>query len=146
MWQKPGLVQDEPGAPGHVFERGRAPKGGELVAGDAVANLRLVAQGEEGLAAACGGACPRNLEHFLLAHVRPLPAPRGPGERAVTANVAAELRQRNEDLRRVGDKPAVADLAESPGLRGQRRPRLVDERKRLRRGESFTHRVSLRAD
>ena len=37
-----------------------------------------------------------------------LATPRRPGERAVAADVAAERRQRDEDLRRVGDEAVAA--------------------------------------
>src|SRR2546430_1031961 len=77
------------------------------------------------------------------AHVRPPSAPRRPREGAVAADVAAELRQRDEDLGRIGNEPAVAELPQPPGLPRQRLPRLVDEPEGLDRGESLTHGVSL---
>src|SRR3954453_17282978 len=145
MREQAGLLEHESSTARHVVERRRAPTRGELVASDAVAKLRLVAQGEERLAAP--GCSPRagDLEHLVLAHVRRLPPPWRPRERAVAADIAAELRQRDEDLGRIGDEPAVTELPKSPGLARERSPRLGDELEGLDRGESLTHGVSLRA-
>ena len=51
------------------------------------------------------------VEHLVLGQERALPAPRRSGERAVAADVAAQRRQRDEDLRRVGDERAGAQPA-----------------------------------
>ena len=91
---------------GEVLDRRLAAERGELLAGDAVAPLRLVAEREQRLAAAGRGARARDLEHLVRRQVRPLAAARRPRERAVVADVPAELRQRDEDLRRVGDDRA----------------------------------------
>src|SRR5581483_5127013 len=90
----------------------------ELLARRAVAALGLVAEGEERLVAAGLGARARDLEHLVRAEVRALAAARRGGERAVVADVAAELRQRDEDLGRVRDEEARA------ALRAQRPRRL----------------------
>src|SRR5205085_10473768 len=74
-----------------------------------------------------------------------VPAPWRPREHAVPADVAAGLRQRDEELGRIGDEPAVTELAKSPGLAREPSPRLGDELEGLDRGESLTHAVSLRA-
>ena len=71
---------------------------------DPVAELWLVAEGEQRLGAAGLGARARDRQHLLLGQVRPLAASGRPGERAVAADVAAERRQRDEDLRRVRDE------------------------------------------
>src|SRR5581483_3859542 len=109
--QEAGLVHDEPRAAREVLERRLATERRELLARDAVAKLRLVPQREQRLAAAGRGAGAGDCEHLFLRHVRPLASLRRARERAVAADVAAELRQRNEDLRRVGDETPVAALA-----------------------------------
>ncbi len=107
--QEPGLLHDEPRAAREVLQRRLAAELGKLVARSPVAQLRLVAEREERLAAAGLRACPRDLEHLLLRHVRALAAPRRPGEGAVVADVPAELCQRDEDLRRVGDERPASE-------------------------------------
>ena len=91
-----------------VLERRLAAERAQLVARDLVAELRLVAEREERLGAAGRRARARDREHLVGGQVRALAAARRPGERAVAADVAAERRQRDEDLRRVGDEPAAA--------------------------------------
>ena len=102
--QQPRLLEHEPGAALQVLDRRRAAERGELVAGDAVAELWLVAEGEERLGAAGLGARARDRQHLVLGQVRPLAAAGRPGEGAVAADVAAERRQRDEDLGRVRDE------------------------------------------
>ena len=108
--QQRGLLQHRPRRERQVLDRRRAPERRELVARRAVAQLGLVAEREERLAAAGPLAGARDREHLVDRHVRPLPAPRRPRERAVVADVAAELRQRDEDLRAVGDEPPARSL------------------------------------
>ncbi len=124
--KQPGLLQDEASAALEVLESRLAAERAELLARGLVAELGLVAEREERLAAAGGSASARDLQHLFLGHERPLAAPRRACERAVAADVAAERRQRDEDLRRVGDeRPAT----QSPGLLEQlpeRRSEKVD--------------------
>ncbi len=115
--QKPGLVEHEPRAALEVLERRRAAARRELLARHLVTQLRLVAEREQRLGAAGRRPCSCDREHLALGQERALAAPRRPGERAVPADVAAERRQRDEDLRRVGDASRVGSLAtESPSL------------------------------
>ena len=95
----------------------------ELLACDSVAQLGLVSKREERLAAARGSASASDRQHLVLGQVRALPPARRAGERAVPADVAAQRRQRYEDLRRVGDERAGP---EAPCLR---------EKLLVRRGE-----------
>src|SRR5204863_9245126 len=122
MRQQTGLVEHEPGTASRILERGRAAERGELLARDPVAEFRLVAQGEERLAATGGGPGPRDREHLVLAHVRALAAPRRLRERAVAADVPAELGERDEGLRRAGDVVAVSELGPPASLVRQRPP------------------------
>src|SRR5262245_26694935 len=99
MREERRLVEHGAGAVREVLDRRAEPEPRELLAGGAVAELRLVAEREQRLAAACALPRTRYLEHLVHGQIRPFPAPRRPCERAVVADVAAELRQRHEDLR-----------------------------------------------
>ena len=90
-----------------ILERRRVAERRELLARRLVAQLGLVAEREQRLAAAGALAGARHLDHLVDRQVGALPAPRRPRERAVVADVAAELRQRDEDLRAVGDEAAA---------------------------------------
>ena len=102
--QEARLLEHEPRAALEILERRRAAERAQLLARHLVAQLGLVAEREERFAAARGGAGARDREHLLLGHERALAAPGRPRERAVAADVAAERRQRDEDLRRVRDE------------------------------------------
>ena len=104
--QQARLLEHEPRAALEILERRRAAERAQLLARDLVAQLGLVAEREERLAAARRRTRARDREHLLLGHERALAAPRRPRERAVAADVAAERRQRDEDLRRVRDERA----------------------------------------
>ena len=71
-------------------------------------------------------------EHLVLGQEGALAPARRPREGAVAADVAAERRQRDEDLGRVGDEPAAA-----PPL-ARRREQFVE-----RRFEQRVHRQTL---
>ena len=105
--QEPRLLEHEPRAALEVLERRRAAERAQLLARDLVAQLGLVAEREERFAAAGRGAGARDREHLVLGHERALAAPGRPRERAVAADVAAQRRQRDEDLRRVRDERAA---------------------------------------
>ncbi len=138
--QETGLVEHASCAPREVLERGPAPEEAELLARDAVAGLRPVAEREERLGAAGARPGPCDREHLVLAEVRPLPATWRPRERAVAAHVPAERRQRDEDLRRVRDPRAGAGRTQAPGLghevveRGGEKLREICHRRRLSPG------------
>ena len=91
--RRPGLLEDEPRAALEVLERRLAAERAQLLARDLVAELGLVAEREERLAAAGRRAGARDREHLVLGHERALAAPRRPRERAVAADVAAERRR-----------------------------------------------------
>ena len=101
--EEPGLGEDELGHARQVLDRRLAAERGQLLARGPVAELGLVAEREERLVAARLGAGARDGEHLVGGHVRALAAARRLRERAVVADVAAELRQRDEDLRGVRD-------------------------------------------
>ena len=136
MWQQPRLLEHHGRRPAQVLERRVAPERCELVPRRAVAQLGLVAEREQRLAAPDRGTRARDRQHLVDRHVGGLAATRRPRERAVVTDVPAELRQRDEDLRRVRDQPAVALVAERPGLGAQLVERPVEQ----------LHRRSLRCD
>ena len=107
MRQQARLDQHRLGCTGQILDGGAAAERGQLVPSRAVAQLRLVPESEEGLAATGGRTCTRDLEDFLDRQVGPLAAAWRLRERAVVTHVATELRQRDEDLRRVRDEAAV---------------------------------------
>ena len=130
--QQPRLVEHELRDPCQILERRLAAERREFRPRDLVAELGLVAEREQRLGATGGRAGARDREHLLLGQERPLTAARRPSERAVAADVAAKRRQRDEDLRRVGDEPAA------PPPLARRREQVVQ-----RRLEQRLHRETL---
>ena len=136
MRKQPGLLEHPARAPGEVLERRRAPERRELVARRPVPRLGPVAEREERLGAAGRPARARDLEHLVLGEVRALAASGRPRERAVAADVAAEHRQRNEDLRRIGDErpvPRARSRRASAVRSSQRRTEELGDEARHRR-------------
>ncbi len=105
--QQTGLLKHGSRSAREVLEGRRAAELRKLLPSRPVAQLRLVAEREQRFPATGRSARPRDLQHLVDRHVRPLAAPRRRSERAVVADVAAELRQRHEHLRRIGDEPAA---------------------------------------
>ena len=106
--QQPGLVEHAAGAVREVLDRRREAELRELLARDAVAQLRLVAEREQRLRAAGGCSGAGDLEHLVDRQERALTAARRSRERAVAADIAAQRRQRDEDLGRVRDEAPAA--------------------------------------
>ena len=111
MRQQSGFLEHCRCRPLDVLESRLASERGELLAHDAIAQLWFVAEREERLAAACARTRPRDSEHIVDRHERALATTWWPRERAVMAYVAAELRERDEDLRRVRDERPVPGIA-----------------------------------
>ena len=127
MRQEPGLTEHRLRHARHVVECRFTSECFELLACHPVALLGLVAEGEQRFAAARGGACAREGENLVDRHVRALSAPGRVSERAVVTDVAAELRQRDEDLRRVGHEAAVSLLAKRPSFGAQIHQRPLEQ-------------------
>jgi hypothetical protein len=125
--QESRLLEDEARAPGEVLERRAASERRQLLPRDSVAPLRLVPEREERLVTPRSDPRPSHVEDLVLAQVRTLAAPRRLRERAVMADVAAELRQRDEDLGRVRHERAVALIPEPPPLGAELARRGVKE-------------------
>ena len=100
------------GRAAEVLECRLTPECSELFARHAIAELGLVAEREERLSATALGAGARDGDHLVDRHEGALAASRRPCERAVVTDIPAELRQRDEDLRRIGDEAAVARLTQ----------------------------------
>ena len=101
--QKSRLLEDQPCGMDQIFDRGFEAERGKRLARRPVAELRLVAEGEERLLAT--GVPPRfgDRQHLFGRQVGGDAPAWGRGEGAVVANVAAQPRQRDEDLARIGD-------------------------------------------
>jgi hypothetical protein len=131
--QQPGLVEHSLGGAAEILDRRRATQRPQLLARGAVAKLRLIAQREQRFATAGGGAGARQLEHLVQRHVGALAAPRRTRERAVVADVAAELGQRDEQLWRERDQALAAQPARlRQQLVGRGREQLVRLCRQLR--------------
>ena len=83
-------------------------EGGELLARRRVAQLGLVAEGEEGFVAARRQTRAGDRQHLLAREKGGPPPLRRLRECAVVTNVAAEPRERDEYLARIGDDASVA--------------------------------------
>ena len=127
MWEQPSLVEDGFGCPGDVLEGGVAPERRQLLAGHAIPQLRLVPEREQRLATTDRGTGARDVEHLVDRQVRALATSRRLGERAVVTHVAAELRERDEDLRRIGYEPAASLVAKRPSLGAQIHERPLEQ-------------------
>src|SRR5207302_3519088 len=125
--EQAGLAEDSLGRAGHVLEGRCAPERRELLAGHAVPPFRFVAEREQRLTTADGGTGTRNGKSLIDRQVRALPTSRRLGEGAVVTDVAAELRQRDEDLRRVGHEAAVSLNAKRPSFGAQIHQRPLEQ-------------------
>ena len=83
--------------------------------GCAIAQLRLFPEGEKRFLATLARALPAEFQHVLNCHVGLIDFLRGARECAVVADIAAEVRERNEHFARVRDHVAVAAVAQDGG-------------------------------
>ena len=121
--QQAGLVQHQRAHRAQVLDGRLVTQRGQGLTRGAIAQFRLVAQGEQRLCAACGGACPRDRQHRLGRQIRwPLGA-RAFGERAVVAHVATQFGQRDEDLARIGHRAPLRSVTSGSRARHQVRER-----------------------
>ena len=104
--QEPGLRQHQPGHGHQVVDRRPVAGGVEPVPGHRVAVLGSLAEGEEGLVAAGGGARPGDGQHLVGREEGRLHPGRRLGEGAVPAPVPAQPGEGDEDLGREGDPGA----------------------------------------
>ena len=119
--QQAGLAQHQAAHRGQILDRGSVAERGQRIARRGVAQLRLVTQGEQRLGAARRLARAGDGEDLIGRQVGRLAGARPFGEGAVMADVAAQMGQRNEDLARIRDQPAVALIAQPRRVRHQLR-------------------------
>jgi hypothetical protein len=96
--QQAGFLEHPLGDVVQVVEGGFEAHGGERFPGGLVAQLRLLAEGEQRFLAAHGGTVAGDLQHLVHGQVGRLQLARHLGERAVVADVAAQVGERNEHL------------------------------------------------
>ena len=146
MRQQAGLTQHPSGDMLQVAEGRVEPELGQGLAGGGIAQLRLVAEGEQGLLAARRDAASGDLQDLVGGQVGPGHLPRRLGEGAVVANVAAELGQRDEHLARIGQDAAegvLANRARAGGQPVERRLQQPQAQTGLLGGQDEGHAVSL---
>ena len=113
--EQAGLLQDEAAHGDEVFHRRGVAVRGQPFLCHGVALLGLLAQGEEGLVAACRLPGLGDGQDLLGQEVGGGDTGGRLGEGAVAAAVPAQHRQRDEDLGRERDPPAVGAIAHGTG-------------------------------
>ncbi len=112
MREQPGLVEHELGHLPHVVKRRLVAALIEPVTRCRPPVLRSVTEREQGFLAAHRGAEPRDVENLFGRHVGRLALDRqlarSVDEDAVVATIAAQCRDRQEHLLRIGDHPRAA--------------------------------------
>ncbi len=96
--QQAGLAQHEAAHGREILDRGLVAERRQRLTRRGVAQLGLIAQGEQRLGAARRGAGAGNGEDLVRREIGRLASLRPLRESAVVADVAAEVGQRNEDL------------------------------------------------
>src|SRR5262249_27188946 len=109
-----GLLVDRARGLREVRQGRAVSEASELIGGGSVAQLRLVAEREQSLLAARGATRPRDGQRFVEGQIRPLALARWMSKRAVMANVAAKLRERNKNFARIRDEGAVGGATPPP--------------------------------
>src|SRR2546425_3381076 len=98
MRQQPGLLVHRARSLREIGQGRPVSEAKKLIGGGSVAQLRLVAEREQCLLAAGRMTRPRDGKRFVERQIRLLALARRMRKRAVMANVAAKLRQRNKNL------------------------------------------------
>ena len=101
--QQAGFIEHELGRLGEQRERAHMPQRVELLAGEGVAQLRLIADCEQRLFTPRRRSGSRNVEDLVPGEICATDALRGSCEGAIGADVTAQSGQRDEDLARIGD-------------------------------------------
>ena len=127
--QQPGLLDDPDGGRPHVLERRGVAARRQPLARVRVAVLGAVAQGEQRLLALLPPARLGDGHDLLGREERGVELGRRLGERAVVTVVAAQHRERDEDLARVRDRAPVTAVAEAGGDPQQLVERLAASRR-----------------
>jgi hypothetical protein len=119
MRQKTGFVESGLAHLGEIRDRRPMAERRKFLACLSVAQLRFVTEREQGFRAAGFGARPRNGENLITREITAFALPRRPGEGAIGADVAAEMRQRNEHFPGMADERAVPFITQHPRFRAQ---------------------------
>ena len=117
--EQAGLLDHQPAHGRQIVDRRRVPVRRQPVPGHRVTLLGLLAQGEEGLVATGRLPGPGDREDLLGRQVGRGQPGRRLGEGAVATAVAAQHGQRDEDLGREGDPPAVCLVTCRAGQRDE---------------------------
>ena len=117
--QQAGLIQHRLRRCPQVGQGRSMAKSFQFIPGHLVTQFRLVPQGEQGFVAPRLRAGPGYVQHLLDTEIGPLPPPRRLREGAVVAHIAAQLRQWDKNLGRVGNDTAVSLIAQCRRARHQ---------------------------
>ena len=110
--QQPGLADHELAHGDEIFDGAGVAEPAERGTRRLVAQLGLVAEREQSLAASGLASRPRDRQHLVGAQVGGARLPRADRERAISAHVATQPGERNEHLAGVRDDVAVTLPAE----------------------------------
>src|SRR3954447_996164 len=123
MREQPGFLLNQRSHCREILDRRFVPERRKSISGRAITFLRAIAKREQSLRAVHACGLTRDPEDVLRYHVGLWHLARRFREDAIPAGVAAQLRQRDESLRRERDDVAVAGTAQSGGLFHQRSQR-----------------------
>ena len=139
--QQPGLLEHETSGVEQVFDGRLESEPVERLAGGAIAQLRLVAEGEQRLLAAGRPSGLGDRQHLIRREIGGAVPTRRRGEGAVVAHVAAKPRQWNEHFPRVGNRVSESGVTQPARFR-----RELVERRREQIGTEFfgVHRAPTR--
>ena len=141
--QQSGLAQHQRAHRPQIIDGGFVPERGQLVAGRAVAQLRLVAEREQRLRAAGGRSGAGDGEHLVRGQIGRSSRAGPLGKGAVMADVPAKMGERDEHLARVGDMAAMPLVAQTARGVDQLRERGLFESNKKRVIARIAHRNHL---
>ncbi len=131
--QQAGLVEHTLGDRGEVLDGRAVALRPEPLGGLRIARLGRLAEREQRLEAPERGAARGQLQHVVGRQVGGVQPGRRLGERAVSAPIAAQHRERDEHLGRERDAPPETGIAPGRGVRHQRNEWAVEQLPELRR-------------
>ncbi len=117
--QQRGFLQHQRAHCPQVADRRVVPQFRQSLPRRAVAKFGLVAEGEQRLGAARRLTRAGDGQHLVGGQIYRMPGAGAFGEGAVVTDVTAQLRQRNEHLPRVGNRPPERGIPLGRGLRHQ---------------------------
>ncbi len=120
MRQQAGVLQQHVAHCGEIGQRRFMAEMLQLLARSAVSKLGLIAEREQCFVASGPFAGTRDSENLLGRQKGGLPTPRRFCKRTVVAHIAAQMRQRDENLSGVGNHIAMTAVAKFSGMLEQR--------------------------